>query len=122
MSDLQHRLLHIWHTSKDWNALTKWQATPYCLLSVSVWVTWTLVIIEVARVDINRDNFTQVLGTVSVWFGGTLTSMRIVENYRHRDAMSDILTEINEKVKRSRLVASKERNEESKKLSSSLGH
>lgn len=79
-------------------------------------MTWTLVIIEVARLDINRDNFTQVLGTVSVWFGGTVTSMRIVENYRHRDVMSFILTEINAKVKRSRLVASQERNNESNKL------
>lgn len=57
----------------------------------------------------DRDNFVQVVGALSVWIGGTITSMRIVEHYRHRQRLTDILQAINIKVQSSRLVASPER-------------
>lgn len=64
----------------------------------------------------DRDNFVQVVGSLSVWIGGTITSMRIVENYRHRERLTNILLVINIKVQSSRLVASPERVLESNRI------
>lgn len=110
------RFTLVWFNVSDWKQASAVKRNVHYLISASVWLLWILVALELTRIEITRDNFVQVCGTVSFIMGGIITCLRIVENWRHRGRMTSLLDTINMKVRRSRIVASHQRNLESNHL------
>lgn len=92
------------------------QKLLHCLISVSVWLFWGLVGLELTKTDVNHENFVQVCGTLSLLLGASLTDLRIVENWRHRTRLTVLLDSINTKYQVSSSAATRDRILESNKL------
>lgn len=116
-SQLHFRLTFVWFSVRDWKAATKLNVALYFLLAGLVYLFWILVAVEMSHhKEISMDNFVEICRSISLVCGGSITSMKIVENYRHRQRITLLIDTINKRVKLARLVASPRRIQESNNL------
>lgn len=95
----------MWYNATDWATISTPALIKHSVSCGSVWLLWSLVALEVARVEITSDNFVQACGAVAMVLGGSLTCLRIVENMRHRTSLTHVLNTIDQKVQLARSAA-----------------
>lgn len=103
----------VWYNVTDWAKISRSALYKHYLLCGSVWLLWGLVGLELTRVKITSENFVQVCGGVALVLGGSITSMRIVENWRHRTRLTLVLNTIDQKIQLGRSVATGEMSQRS---------